>query len=170
MTAFTTLESNALRDASRTQVAAAGEYLSFRLGAEEYGIDILRVQEIRSFEEPTRIAGAPECVCGVVNLRGTIVPIVDLRKFFGIEARHDAATVTVVVNTQQRTVGVVVDSVSDVVALGPDQIRAVPGFNATIDTTHLNGIGSVRQGEQERMLILMNIEQLLLQADVGLSD
>ncbi len=170
MTAFTNVESNALREACPSLAAAAGEYLSFRLGAEEYGIDILRVQEIRSFEEPTRIAGAPGSVCGVVNLRGTIVPIVDLRTCFGIDAKNDAATVTVVVNTQRRTVGVVVDSVSDVVALGHDQIRPVPAFNSTLGTAHLSGIGTVRQGEQERTLILMNIEQLLLQADVGLSD
>jgi purine-binding chemotaxis protein CheW len=148
--------------------AAEGEYPRFRLGAEEYGIDILQVQEIRGFEPPTRLAGAPDSMCGVLNLRDAIVPIVDLRIHFGIEANNDALTVTVVLNMNGQTVGVVVDSVFDVVAFGRDQIRPVPAFNGTIDIGYITGITTLRQGERERMLILVDIEQLVVKTRVGL--
>jgi len=166
MTAFTVLENEAL---ARTPMAPAadGEYLSFRLGSEEYGIDILRVQEIRGFEHPTRLAGARDSMRGVLNLRGAIIPIVDLRIHFGIDARHDAQTVTVVLNMTGQTVGVVVDSVSDVIALGPDQIRPAPAFNGTIDAAHITGIATIRDDQQDRMLILIDIEQLLGGAHIG---
>ena len=112
---------------------AAREYLSFRLGTEEYGIDILRVQEIRGYEQPTRLVGAPEFIRGVLNLRGVIVPIVDLRVRFGIDAGFDTFTVTVVLNVAGRTVGAVVDSVSDVLELSADNIKPAPEFNGAID-------------------------------------
>jgi len=168
MTTSTFLETAAVARVSEpARAPAKGEYLSFRLGAEEYGIDILRVQEIRGFEQPTRLAGAPESMCGVLNLRGVIVPIIDLRVHFGIEARRDALTVTVVLNMNRQTVGVVVDSVSDVVAFGGDQIQPVPAFNDTIDTGHITGIATLGQGESERMLILVDIEQLVTGTHVG---
>lgn len=147
--------------------ATAGEYLSFRLAAEEYGIDILKVQEIRGFEEPTRIAGAPPGVRGVLNLRGVIVPIVDLRLRFGIEPRFDDITVTVVLNVGRRVVGVVVDSVSDVVALLADQVKPAPEFNGVINAQHITGLGSLGQGEHERLLILLDIDHLVGQ--IGLA-
>jgi len=169
MTAFTSLETAAVGRASVPAPAAvAGEYLSFRLGAEEYGIDILRVQEIRGYEQPTRLAGAPESVCGVLNLRGAIVPIVDLRIHFGMKANHDALTVTIVLNMNGQTVGVVVDSVSDVVAFSCEQIRPVPAFNDTMDTGHITGIATLQQGDSNRMLILVDIEQLVVKTHVGL--
>jgi purine-binding chemotaxis protein CheW len=145
----------------RAARASAGEYLSFRLAAEEYGIDILKVQEIRGFEEPTRIAGAPPGVRGVLNLRGAIVPIVDLRSRFGIEPRFDDITVTVVLNVGRRVVGVVVDSVSDVVALAGDQVKPAPEFGGAIDAQHITGLGSLGQGAQERLLILLDIDRLV---------
>lgn len=145
------------------------ECLSFRLGAEEYGIDILRVQEIRGYEPPTRIANAPTFVKGVLNLRGIIVPVVDLRLKFGLEhAAYDAITVTVVLNVAGRTVGAVVDAVSDVVALTREQIMPAPEFNSTVDPSHVVGIGAIRQGERERMLILLDIEALMSSAEMGL--
>ena len=152
-------------------VAHQGEYLTFRLGAEEYGIDILRVQEIRSYEQPTRIANAPPFLKGVVNLRGVIVPIIDLRLKLGClneqgQAEYNHFTVVIVLNVRGRVVGVVVDSVSDVLALGGDAIRPAPGMNATIDTSFITGIGSVA----ERMLILMDIEALMSSTDMGLMD
>ena len=169
MTTSTSLETAAIARVSvPARAAAEGEYLSFRIGAGEYGIDILRVQEIRGFEQPTRLAGAPESMCGVLNLRGAIVPIVDLRIHFGMEAHHDALTVTVVLNMKGQTVGVVVDAVSDVVAFSRDQIQPVPVFNGTIDTAHITGIATLRQGETGRMLILVDIEQLMVKTHVGL--
>ena len=141
--------------ATAEPVHAGGEFLTFRLGEEEYGIDILRVQEIRSYEQPTRIANAPAFMKGVVNLRGVIVPVVDLRLKLGCDsAEYNGFTVVIVLNVRGRIVGAVVDSVSDVMQLGREQIRFI------------TGIGSVG----ERMLILMDIEGLMSSADMGLID
>ncbi|AOW15218.1 chemotaxis protein CheW [Hydrogenophaga crassostreae] len=145
----------------------AAEFLSFRLGAEEYGIDILRVQEIRSYEAPTRIAHVPSFIKGVVNLRGVIVPVVDLRlKLNCATAEYNDFTVVIVLNVHGRVVGAVVDSVSDVLVLSPAQINAAPEMNTTVDTSYVTGIASVA----ERMLILMDIEALMSSADMGLMD
>jgi purine-binding chemotaxis protein CheW len=147
--------------------ASNGEYLTFRLGAEEYGIDILRVQEIRSYEQPTRIANAPAFLKGVVNLRGVIVPIVDLRLKLGCDnAEYNHFTVVIVLNLRGRVVGAVVDSVSDVLELSGEAIRPAPATNAAIDTSYITGIGSVA----ERMLILIDIEALMSAPDMGLMD
>ncbi len=143
------------------------EYLTFRLGAEEYGIDILRVQEIRSYEEPTRIANSPHFIKGVVNLRGVIVPVVDLRIKLGCDSvEYNGFTVVIVLNVKGRVVGAVVDSVSDVLELAKDQINQAPEMSTTVDTTFITGIASVG----ERMLILMDIESLMSSADMGLID
>ena len=169
----------AARQAVQAVVAAktarTGEYLTFRLGGEEYGIDILRVQEIRSYEPPTRIANAPHFIKGVVNLRGVIVPIVDLRIKLGCEtAEYNGFTVVIVLNVRGRVVGAVVDSVSDVLELGADHIKPAPELSSGIDSGFITGIGSVRNGQgddaAERMLILMDIEGLMSAADMGLMD
>jgi purine-binding chemotaxis protein CheW len=154
-------------------VLASSEFLTFRLGAEEYGIDILRVQEIRSYEQPTRIANAPAFIKGVVNLRGVIVPIVDLRLKLGCDsAEYNTFTVVVVLNVKGRVVGAVVDSVSDVLGLTREQIKPVPSLNSAVDGNFITGIGAVKTGqgetETERMLILMDIEGLMSSADMGL--
>jgi len=147
---------------------ASAEFLTFRLGAEEYGIDILRVQEIRSFEKPTRIANAPPHILGVVNLRGVIVPVVDLRIKLGCErVEYNNLTVVIVLNVKGRVVGVVVDSVSDVIELPREQIRTAPEMaSATVDTAFITGIATVN----ERMLIVMDIEALVSHPDMGLTD
>ena len=158
--------SNSAR-AVASQKAAAAEFLTFRLGAEEYGIDILRVQEIRSYEEPTRIANAPTFIKGVVNLRGVIVPVVDLRIKLNCEkVEYNGFTVVIVLNIGHRVVGMVVDGVSDVITLGPEQLRPVPEFSAAVGTEHLMAIGSIDQ----RMLILLDIERLMSSQDMGLFD
>jgi len=141
------------------------EYLTFRLDREEYGIDILKVQEIRGYEPPTRIANAPSFIKGVVNLRGTIVPIVDMRlKFNCANAQYDAFTVVIILNLHQRIVGIVVDSVSDVMGLVPDQMRGAPDIESIIDADSIIGLGSLG----ERMLILLDIEKLMSGLDMGL--
>jgi len=143
------------------------EFLAFKLGAEEYGIDILRVQEIRSYEEPTRIANAPPFIKGVVNLRGVIVPIVDMRVKFNLDqVNYDSFTVVIVLNIGSRVVGMVVDAVSDVITLTSEQLRPVPEFNAAIASDHLLAIGAI----DERMLILVDIEKLMTSAEMGLVD
>ncbi len=147
------------------------EFLSFKLGAEEYGIDILRVQEIRGYEPPTRIANAPDFIKGVVNLRGVIVPIVDMRMRFGMpDVQYNSFTVVIVLNIAGRTVGMVVDSVSDVLELPPASIRPAPEFNAAIDTSFITGLGTIKTGDTARMLILMDIDQLMQSPDMGLMD
>ena len=149
----------------------AREVLSFKLGGEEYGIDILKVQEIRGYENPTRIANVPSFIKGVVNLRGVIVPIVDMRIRFGLDAvAYNDFTVTIVLNIFGRTVGMVVDSVSDVIALQSGQIKPAPEFHGAIDAGFITGLGTVKTGDAERMLILMDIEQLMASADMGLAD
>jgi purine-binding chemotaxis protein CheW len=143
----------------------AREYLTFRLGEEEYGIDILKVQEIRGYEQPTRIANAPEFIKGVVNLRGTIVPIVDMRLRFNCSnVEYNAFTVVIILNLHNRVVGIVVDSVSDVMALAADAVRPAPDIESAIDSGCILGLGSVG----ERMLILLDIERLMGNVDMGL--
>jgi len=146
-------------------VAAAREYLTFRLDREEYGIDILKVQEIRGYEVPTRIAHAPEFFKGVVNLRGTIVPIIDMRlKFNCAQAEYNSFTVVIILNLRARVVGIVVDSVSDVLELPADNIRPAPEIDSTVDSEAIVGLGAVN----ERMLILLDIERLMASQDMGL--
>lgn len=146
------------------------EFLSFRLGDEEYGIDILRVQEIRSYEAPTRIANAPRFIKGVLNLRGVIVPVADLRlKFDCASAAYTPATVVIVLNVKGRVVGAVVDSVSDVLALDADSIKPAPPMGTSVDAAYIMGIGCVKTGDQERMLILTDIETLMGSPDMELT-
>jgi purine-binding chemotaxis protein CheW len=149
--------------------AMPADYLSFRLGGEEYGIDILRVQEIRSYEAPTRIANAPPFIKGVVNLRGVIVPIVDLRMKLGCDtAEYNHFTVVIVLNVRSRVIGAVVDSMSDVLALGAGEIKPAPELSAAVDPGHVLGIGCVKNDDAERMLILTDIEALMSSPDMGL--
>lgn len=145
--------------------SSAREYLTFRLDQEEYGIDILKVQEIRGYEPPTRIANAPTFIKGVVNLRGTIVPIVDMRiKFHCEQADYNSFTVVVILNLRNRVVGIVVDSVSDVMELTAESIRPAPDIESAIDNSCILGLGSVGG----RMLILLDIEKLMSSVDMGL--
>ena len=145
--------------------SAPNEFLAFKLGDEEYGIDILRVQEIRSYEKPTRIAGTPDCVKGVINLRGVIVPIVDLRIRLQLEpVQYDAFTVVIVLHIGRRVMGMVVDAVSDVITLQPEQLRPAPPLRSGLASEHLLALGAL----DERMLILVDIERLLSGPDIGL--
>ena len=168
------MNQTAVEHASPVRASAGGapgahqvsEFLAFKLGREEYGIDILRVQEIRSYEPPTRMANAPAFIKGVINLRGVIVPIIDMRLKFNLErADYDAFTVVIVLNIGRQVVGMVVDAVSDVITLTPEQMRPVPEFSSTIDSDHLMAIGSVDQ----RMLILLDIEKLMASPEMGLA-
>ncbi|MCW7540570.1 chemotaxis protein CheW [Aquabacterium sp. A7-Y] len=144
--------------AGSSAAGAAREYLTFRLGNEEYGIDILKVQEIRGYEAPTRIANAPAFIKGVVNLRGVIAPIVDLRMRFGCaNVDYGAVTVTIILNVRNRVVGAVVDSVSDVLEIPAQAIKPAPEIQSAVDASYILGLGQVG----ERMLILLDIESLI---------
>lgn len=143
------------------------EYLVFKLGREEYGIDILRVQEIRGYDQVTAIASAPAFIKGVINLRGVIVPIVDLRLKFGLDApSYDQFTVVIIVTLGTRMVGIVVDGVSDVIGLEAAQMRAAPEFGSALDTRYIRGLGTL----DERMVILVDIDKLLGSPDMYLMD
>jgi len=145
----------------------AQEYLTFTLGPEEYAIDILKVQEIRGYEKPTTIANAPAFIKGVINLRGTIVPVVDLRIKFQVgKAEYTPFTVVIILNIAERVVGIVVDGVSDVTSLRPDQIRPAPEFAATVDTRYIQGLTTL----EERMLIVVDITRLMLSSEMALMD
>ena len=158
-----------------TQEASAGahtaisnnEFLTFTLGKEEYGIDILRVQEIRGYDAVTAIANTPPFIKGVVNLRGVIVPIVDMRIKFNLgNVEYNQFTVVIILNLAHRVVGMVVDGVSDVITLTSEQIKAAPEFGSALDTRYINGLGAVDQ----RMIILIDIERLMSSRDMELID
>jgi len=146
---------------------ASRELLTFTLGTEEYGLDILKVQEIRGFEAVTTIANAPEFIKGVINLRGIIVPIVDMRIKFKLgKVDYNETTVVIILNVANRVVGMVVDGVSDVIALKAEQVRPAPEFGASLDVQYLQGLGTV----DERMIILVDIEKLMTSRDMELVD
>ena len=150
-----------------THDKAAGEYLTFVLGNEEYGIEILKVQEIRGYDNVTKIANTPDFIKGVVNLRGRIVPIVDLRIKFKLgKVEYDEFTVVIILNLNGRVVGIVVDGVSDVTALQESQVRDVPDLVSSIDTRYILGLASV----DEHMLILVDIERLMKSEEMALMD
>lgn len=141
------------------------EYLLFRLGEEDYGIEILKVQEIRNYDRVTRIANTPDFIRGVTNLRGVIVPIIDLRIKFALESTTIGdSTVVIVVNLANRVVGIVVDGVSDVLSLTTDQIRPAPEFSPTLSTEYMIGLGTL----DDQMLILVDIERLLNSKEMAL--
>lgn len=141
------------------------EFLAFTLGEEEYGIDIQKVQELRGYDTVTRIANAPEHIKGVVNLRGIIVPIIDMRIKFNLGTpTYNQFTVVIILNIASRVMGMVVDSVSDVITLSPEQVRPAPEMGSVLDTDYLIGLGTL----DERMLILVDIDKLMSSAEMGL--
>jgi purine-binding chemotaxis protein CheW len=148
-----------------TAAAAALEFLAFTLGKEEYGIDIQKVQELRGYDAVTRIANAPDYLKGVVNLRGIIVPIVDMRIKFNLGTpSYDQFTVVIILNIASRVMGMVVDSVSDVITLTRDQVKPAPEMGSVLDTDYLIGLGTLN----ERMLILVDIDKLMSSDEMGL--
>ncbi len=153
--------------ASAPDAAMPNEFLTFTLGQEEYGVDILKVQEIRGYDTVTRIPEAPDFIKGVINLRGTIVPVVDMRlKFHLASAEYNEFTVMIILNVAHRVVGMVVDGVSDVMQLTAEQIRPAPEFGSSVNTRFITGIGAL----DARMLILIDIEKLMSSQDMALMD
>lgn len=153
--------------AAHEDTVPASEYLTFTLGSEEYGLEILKVQEIRGYDAVTKIANTPDFIKGVINLRGSVVPIVDLRIKFNLgNVEYNEFTVVIILNMEKRIVGIVVDSVSDVLALRPENIRAVPDLVSSIDTRYLAGLGAV----DDRMLILIDITKLMSSDEMALTD
>lgn len=152
-------------NAGNQTVPTEGEYLTFVLGSESYGLDILKVQEIRGYDAVTQIANTPAFIKGVINLRGKIVPIVDLRVKFNMgKVEYSEFTVVIILNLGGRIVGIVVDGVSDVMRLDTSQIRGVPDIVASIDTQYITGLASVA----EKMFILVDIERLMNSQEMAL--
>jgi len=154
----------------RTRGVAAAptrEFLAFRLGAEDYAIDILKVQEIRVFDNVTRLPGAPDYIKGVLNLRGLIAPVLDLRIKFGFQqVEYGPFTVLIVLHVHDRLVALVVDAVANVVALTDDEIKPPPEFATAVNIEYVMGLGA----RGERMLILLDIEKLISSQELGLFD
>ncbi|WP_166018105.1 chemotaxis protein CheW [Cobetia sp. MB87] len=150
-----------------SKVNDGGEYLVFSLGEEHYAVDILKVQEIRGYENVTRIANAPAFIKGVTNLRGVIVPIVDLRLKFQLgQAEYTAQTVVIVINIGERVVGIVVDGVSDVISLAADQVLPPPEFGARMNSDFLAGLATVN----DHMLLIMDIEHMMTSDEMALME
>lgn len=144
------------------QAASGGQYLTFMLAGEEYGVEILRVQEIKGWDTATPIPNTPEHVLGVLNLRGEIVPVVDLRKRFKLPSvPYTSTTVVIVVKMNndgvERTVGLVVDAVADVYRLENNEVQVPPEMGNGIDTEYLNGLATVK----DKMVILLDIDRLI---------
>ena len=159
-------QESVLPNAVLTVAADSGQYLTLRLGEEDYAIDIMRVQEIRSYEEPTRMANSPIFIKGVINLRGVIVPIVDLRMKLNIsKVEYTEFTVVIILRIKGVVTGAVVDAVSDVVHLDAKMIKPAPQFESAIDSRFILGLADVG----ERMLIVMNMEALLSNAELGIA-
>jgi purine-binding chemotaxis protein CheW len=143
------------------------EFLTFTLGAEHYGLDIMQVKEIRGYETVTKIANAPPFIKGVLNLRGDIVPIVDLRLKFDVgEATYNEFTIVIMLHIGERIVGIVVDAVSDVINIGSDEVKPPPQFGVAFDSQYLHGLVAVN----DHMVILLNIEKLISSQELGLFD
>jgi purine-binding chemotaxis protein CheW len=141
------------------------EVLVFILGTEEYGVDILKVQEIRGYDKVTPIPKSPAYLKGVVNLRGVIVPLVDMRVRFALgEPSYDASTVVVILRVAGRVIGLVVDAVSDVVRLGPQDVKAAPTLGSVVDSSFLAGLAT----RDDRMILLLDIEKLLSSGEMNL--
>ena len=152
-------------DANTTAVQGVTEFLAYRLGEEEYGIDIQKVQELRGYDAVTAIASAPAFIKGVVNLRGIIVPIIDMRIKFNLGTPvYDQFTVVIILNISGRIMGMVVDSVSDVITLTPEQMKPAPSMGSAIAANYLMGLGTI----DDRMLILLDIDSLMSSAEIGL--
>ncbi len=161
------MEAITQKTASSDDDLVASEYLTFTLGTEEYAIDILKVQEIRGYEPPTLIANSPAFIKGVINLRGIIVPIVDLRIKFNLgKIEYTPFTVVIILNVAGRVLGIVVDSVSDVISLNRTQIRQAPDFSGTFDTKYILGLATI----DTRMMIVTDIERLMTSTDMELID
>jgi purine-binding chemotaxis protein CheW len=157
---------NKVQDQQRTDVQRL-EFLTFTLGQEHYGLDIMKVKEIRGYDAVTKIANAPSFIKGVLNLRGDIVPIVDLRLKFAVgEATYNEFTIVIMLHINERIVGIVVDAVSDVINIGSDEVKPPPEFGVAFDSQYLHGLFPIN----EHMIILLNIEKLISSQELGLFD
>jgi purine-binding chemotaxis protein CheW len=136
----------------------ANQYLTFSLAGEEYGVEILRVQEIKGQSAVTPIPNTPEHIKGVMNLRGTIIPVVDLRSKFGMtETASTQFTVVIVLRVGTKVMALVVDAVSDVLTVAENEVHATPDFGARVDTRFISGLAKAG----EKLVMLLDVDTLL---------
>lgn len=165
MTANFSAQVGVLENPRNSQSGQGAQYLTLKLGDEEYAINILSVKEIRTYEEPTKMVNSPPFIKGVVNLRGVIVPIVDLRlKFHLNRVDYTEFTIVIVLNINGIIIGAVVDSVADVVTLASEQIKPSPQFESSVDSKFITGLANLGN----RMLIVMNMNELMTQSELGI--
>ncbi|MBU1294949.1 MAG: chemotaxis protein CheW [Gammaproteobacteria bacterium] len=154
----------AILQQGNTSSMPAKEFLTFVLGDETYALDIMTVKEIRGYEPATKIANAPSYIKGVINLRGDIVPIVDLRIKFDIgQATYNEWTIVIMLNVRDRVVGIVVDGVSDVMNLEAEDIKPAPEFGVAFDSRYLHGLAAL----EDQMVIIVDIEELISSDEIG---
>ena len=142
----------------------ANQYLTFTLGAEEYGIEILKVQEIKGYSAITHIPNAPPHVKGVMNLRGTVIPVVDLRRKFSMEmVEFNKFSVIIVVMVGEKVAGLVVDAVSDVLDIDSASVRPAPDFGSGADTRFIRGVASMG----EKLVVLLDVDRLVTEEELA---
>jgi purine-binding chemotaxis protein CheW len=145
---------------SETEVS---QYVTFLLADEEYGVDIMKVREIIGYKGFTKIPNVTEFIKGVLNLRGAVVPVIDLRLKFGMEEKeYDKFTVIMIAEVAGKTMGIIVDAVSDVVSLNEEDIQPKPDFSADIDTDFINGMGK----KEDKFIILLDIDKVLSESEI----
>ena len=151
-------------DSYLAQTATDTLCLTFRLSDQDYGIAISKVQEIREWTKVTPLPSSPAYIRGMLNLRGAIVPVIDLRLRFGLDAlEHDSAAVIIVVNVGNRLAGILVDTVSDVVSVDHDQRRALPEFEGHANRRFIEGLAQI----DDRLMVLLNVDQLVTSDDLA---
>jgi purine-binding chemotaxis protein CheW len=158
-------------ESTKTMVARGGQFLTFQLAGEEYGLEILKVQEIIGLMTVTRVPRTPDFIRGVINLRGKVIPVLDLRLKFGIEGKEDTERTCVIVvqvtqNAAQVTMGMLVDEVSEVLDIGGQQIEPPPSFGTTVETDFIFGMGKIGQ----KVVMLLDVETILSSSEIGKVD
>jgi len=154
-----------MKVAATNQVQESQQFLTFLLEEQEYGLEIFKIREIRGYAPITPIPNVPARVRGVMNLRGTVLPVIDLRmKFHLPQVEYNKFTVIVIATVANKTVGLLVDAVSDVLTVGLDAIREAPDFGAAVDTRFINGVFQSR----EHLAVALNLEELLTESELAL--
>lgn len=152
---------------AKPPVAASSQFLTFLLDEQEYGLELFKIQEIRGYAPVTPIPNVPAHVRGVMNLRGTVLPVVDLRMKFRLPPiEYNKFTVIVIAAVGEKTVGLLVDAVSDVLQVNHDAMRAAPDFGAAVDTRFINGVFQTR----EHLAVALNLEKLLTETELSVPE
>ncbi|ACL71005.1 chemotaxis protein CheW [Halothermothrix orenii] len=147
-----------------TSISAENQFLTFKIEEEEYGVDVLRVQEIIRYHEPTKIPNTPDIIKGVINFRGEVIPVIDLRKKFGFPYReYDNFTVIIVLEVREKILGIIVDQVSDILSFSSEDIQRTLEFSSDINVEFIDGMAKL----DERLIMLLKLDMLLNFNELG---